>query len=114
MVLYLPIHSILFIGILLFLIGLCCGAYMLAYTIANELAPAESLSTCTGFTNTLAMLSAPLLQPSVGFLLDVFSSQKDVYTLSDYQNALLIIPIALILASILSQFLPEKRGDWQE
>lgn len=111
LVLYIPIHSVFLMGALLFLIGLCCGAYMLAYTIANELAPAESLSTCTGFTNTLAMLSAPLLQPLIGYLLDLFSTKKDVYTLDNYQNALLLIPVALVLASVLSQFLPEKGCD---
>jgi len=81
---------------------------MLAYTISNELAPKESLSTCTGFTNTLAMLSAPLLQPLVGYLMDLFNHENKVYTLNDYQSALLIIPLALVLASILSQFLPDK------
>lgn len=106
--LYLPTRNMLLIGGLLFAIGLCCGAYMLAYSIANELAPAESLSTCTGFTNTLAMLSAPLLQPLVGYLLDYFSNNPGVYKISDYQSALLVIPIALVLASILAQFLPEK------
>jgi MFS family permease len=107
-VLYLPIHSTLFAGGLLFLIGLCCGAYMLAFTIANELAPPESLSACTGFTNTLGMLSAPLLQPLVGYLLDYFSGHTGHYHLADYQAALLIIPVVLIVASILSQYLPEK------
>ncbi len=106
--LYLPTHNMILIGFLLFTIGLCCGAYMLAYSISNELAPPESLSTCTGFTNTLAMLSAPLLQPLVGYLLDLFSNTPGVYTLEDYQSALLIIPIALVSASILAQFLPEK------
>lgn len=106
--LYLPMHNMVLIGFLMFAIGLCCGAYMLAYSISNELAPKESLSTCTGFTNTLAMLSAPLLQPLVGFLLDTFSNTHGVYTLADYQAALLIIPLALVLASILAQFLPEK------
>lgn len=70
-VIYAPISNTFIFALLLFFIGLCCGAYMLAYTIANELSPPESLSTCTGFTNTLAMLSAPLLQPLVGYLLDV-------------------------------------------
>ena len=110
-VLYLPIQNNLLMGSLLFLIGLCCGAYMLAYTIANELAPQEALSACTGFTNTLAMLSAPLMQPFVGYLLDVFNVDGGSYTLGNYQEALLIIPIALILASVLSQFLPEKGGE---
>lgn len=107
--LFLPMQNILLVGLLLFLIGLCCGAYMLAYSIANELAPAESLSTCTGFTNTLAMLSAPLLQPFVGYLLDKVSSTPGVYSLGDYQIALLIIPLALGLASVLAHFLPEKQ-----
>lgn len=106
--LYLPTHHIALMGLLMFSIGLCCGAYMLAYSIANELAPAESLSTCTGFTNTLAMLSAPLLQPLIGYLLDKASSTPGTYTLGDYQIALLIIPAALILASGLAHFLPEK------
>jgi len=106
--LYLPIQSVVVMGFLMFGIGLCCGAYMLAYSIANELAPAKSLSTCTGFTNTLAMLSAPLLQPFIGFLLDFFSEKPGVYSLGDYQQALLIIPIALIIAAFLARYLPEK------
>lgn len=106
--LFLPTHSMTLMGFLMFAIGLCCGAYMLAFSIANELAPAESLSTCTGFTNTLAMLSAPLLQPLIGYLLDVSNTRPGIYTLEDYQFALLIIPLALILASVLAQFLPEK------
>lgn len=108
--LYLPTQNKIIIGILLFLTGLCCGAYMLAYSISNELAPPEALSTCTGFTNTLAMLSAPLLQPFIGYLLDVFSTTPGVYTLGNYQKALLIIPIALVIASMLSQILPNKRS----
>ncbi|MBN9229761.1 MAG: MFS transporter [Legionella sp.] len=107
-VLYLPISSFIVMGLLLFLSGLCCGAYMLAFTIANELAPPESLSACTGFTNTLAMLSAPLLQPVVGFILDQLSGHSGIYTLENYQTALLIIPFALMTASLFSQFLPEK------
>ncbi|CEG57350.1 MFS transporter [Legionella fallonii] len=109
--LYLPTHNQLLIGFLLFIIGLCCGAYMLAYSISNELAPAESLSTCTGFTNTLAMLSAPLLQPLVGYLLDYFSNTPGVYTLTDYQSALLLIPVLLVVASLLTQYLPEKNSE---
>lgn len=95
-------------GFVLFAMGLCCGAYMLAYSIANELAPAESLSTCTGFTNTLAMLSAPLLQPLVGYILDMSNAGPGQHTLGDYQFALLIIPLSLVLASLLAHFLPEK------
>ncbi len=109
MVLYLPIHDNKLLALLMFLIGLCCGAYMLAFSIANELAPANLLSTCSGFTNTLAMLTAPLLQPLVGYLLDSLHRGGEGYSLNNYQNALLVIPIALILASGLVFLLPEKK-----
>lgn len=107
LLLYLPTQNVIIIMVLMFLIGLCCGAYMLAYTIANELAPASSLSTCTGFTNMLAVISTPLLQPLVGYLLDAFT-QTDVYTIGDYQIALIVIPVSLFIACILVFFLPEK------
>lgn len=108
-VLYLPIQNHAFLAILMFMIGVCCGAYMLAFSIANELAPTESLSTCTGFTNTLAMLSAPLLQPLVGYFLDFSNGSRGNYSLANYQAALLIIPICLVLAAGLVFWLPEKK-----
>lgn len=105
---YLPMYHLVLAGTLMFLIGLCCGAYMLAYTIANELAPIGSLSTCAGFTNTLAVITAPLIQPLVGYLLDFFH-QTDVFTIGDYQKALLIVPLSLIIAASLVRFLPENK-----
>lgn len=107
LILYLPSQNSLLLGLIMFSIGLCCGAYMLAYTISNELAKPAQRSTCTGFTNTLAMLSAPVLQPVVGYILDRHES-TGVLTLIDYQYALLVIPLSLILASVLVFFLPEK------
>lgn len=107
-VLYVPTQNHLILGTLMFMIGLCCGSYMLAYTIANELAPRNALSTCTGFTNTLAVFTAVLLQPFTGYLLDTFN-QTGVYRLIDYQIALLPLPVSLGLAAFLVFFLPEKK-----
>ena len=106
-ILYLPTQNSVFISFLMFTIGLCCGAYILAYPIANELAPPKSLSACTGFINTLALVTTPLLQPFIGYLLDILSGNK-VYTLSDYQSALLVIPISLLIASVLVYCLPAQ------
>jgi len=106
--LYLPTTSIILITWLMFLTGICCGAYMLAYSISNELAPQHLQSTATGFTNTLAVLSTPLLQTLVGYLLDVFNHGSTTLLLSSYQSALLIIPGSLIFAGFLALFLPEK------
>lgn len=110
-VLFLPINSPVLLALMMFGIGLCCGAYMLAYSIANELSPPDSLSTCTGFTNTLAMLTAPLIQPLIGFVLDLISKNPGQnYSLNDYQYALLIVPMALLIAAGFAFLLPEKQS----
>lgn len=106
--LFLPLKSHLLMGFLMFMIGLSCGAYMLAYTISNEIAPENALSTCTGFTNTLAMLSAPLMQPLVGYLFDFFNQGSHGHDQQSIQKALMIIPISLVISSILVLKLPEK------
>lgn len=110
MILYLPIKSPVVLGFLMLSAGICCGAYLLSYTIANELAPVEARSTYIGFTNTLAMLTAPLLQPIIGLLLDRAEGNPDTL-LSYYQSTLLLIPFALLVASFLILFLPEKTKD---
>jgi len=104
--LYLPGQSIVTVTSLMFLSGLFCGGYLLAYTISNELATKESMSTATGLTNTLAVLSAPVLQPVIGYFLDLLNPSKH-YTLGDYQIALLTIPIGLIIAFFICFFLPQ-------
>ena len=108
MLMYWPTQSHFWVASLMFMVGLCCGAYILAYPIANVLSPADSLSTCTGFINTLALVTTPLLQPFVGYLLDLVSTSGTHYTLANYQCALLVIPVSLIIACVLACYLPEK------
>jgi MFS family permease len=107
-VIYAPISSQIITGLLMFAIGCCCGAYMLAFSISNELAPRNSLSTCTGFTNTLAMLTAPVFQTLIGYLLDI-SSKDHSYTVAGYQFALIPIPAAMFLAGVLVIFIKERK-----
>ena len=108
-ILYLPTEKHWVIGAFMFLMGACCGAYMLAYTIANELADKDSLSTSTGFTNTLAVITTPLLQPLIGWIMDL-SNKTGNYQIIDYQIALLTIPFSLVLASLLVAYLPETKS----
>jgi MFS family permease len=105
--LYIPTQNEALILGLTFFIGLFCGGYMLSYTISNELSPPHLQSTATGFTNTLAVLSALLLQPFVGYLLDILKRSGGTM-LSNYQTALLVIPVCLLLGSVFIIYLPEK------
>lgn len=105
MTLYIPSHSIWLVGGLMFLTGLCCGAYLLAYPISNELTSPHLMSTAAGFTNTLALVTTPLLQPLIGFVLAAVST-TNVYTLANYQASLTILPACLLLACLLVGLLP--------
>lgn len=106
--LYFPSKHFLSNAIILLSIGLSCGGYILAFAVSNELAPKHSQSTWTGFTNTLSMITAPLLQPLIGFILDHRAASEPL-SVADYQTALSLIPLGLIIASILVGFLPEKK-----
>ncbi|MFC3908739.1 MFS transporter [Legionella dresdenensis] len=109
--LFATISSIQMMALILFAMGICCGAYMLTYTVANELSPPDAVSTCTGFTNTLAMLTAPLMQPLIGLLLDYLKEPGQGYSVYDYQWALTTVPAALVVASLLALALPEKKQE---
>lgn len=106
--LYFPYSDPVFMGSLFFLTGISCGSYMLSYTISNEISPQGALSTSTGFTNTLAMLTAPVFQLITGLLLDLYGGPEHHYSLESYQIALAILPVNLLTAALLVYFLPEK------
>ncbi|MEE3003155.1 MAG: MFS transporter [Pseudomonadota bacterium] len=99
-------HTVL-AGILI-LIGFFTGPYILCYSIAHNIVPAGSKSTSIGFTNTLAVVTAPMMQPLVGYLLDVISGPKH-HTVLDFQLALGVIPLCLLVGSILACFLPTAK-----
>lgn len=99
MILYLPIHEIRTMTGLMFGFGLMSGAYILAFTFANELAPPNTLSTTTGLTNTLALLMTPILQPWIGHIIDILHVGRAV-ELRDYQHALTILPICIFVAML--------------
>jgi MFS family permease len=107
-VLYLPITSMALFALLMVSIGVCCSSYLLTFSIAEELAPAGMKSTYTGFTNALAVITAPLLQPLIGWLLDKSTHTIGIYHLIDYQKGLAIIPISIIIATFIAFVLPEK------
>lgn len=106
LVLYLPQLPVWAVGILMLLLGFAGSSYVLTFVIANEIAPAHMRSTSVGFVNMLSVGSAPLLQPLAGFLLVLASHHGIQYTVRDYQLALSILPVCLLIAAILARWLP--------
>lgn len=97
--------------IVLVVLGICCCAYMLCFSIANHLVDEAAHNTCAGFTNMLSVLLAPLFQPLIGAIVTWSAEQRGgalTYLTTDYQKGLLIMPIALGVAVVLAYFLPDS------
>ena len=92
-------------------LGFCCASYVLCFAISHNIVTAGAKSTSIGFTNTLAVITAPLMQPFVGLLLEYITDADTViqvqdYNLIDYQLALGVIVIGCFSAAVLACFLP--------
>lgn len=106
---------LLLLSISLFMTGFFCTTYVLCYSICHNIVAAGAKSTSIGFTNTLAVMTAPLTQPFVGELLEwITDTPVDDYTVLDYQLALGFIVVGLLVATILGLFLPSTRRKLSE
>lgn len=110
---YIPGLSLSTLYVLFFFVGIFCGAHPLCFALGKENSPLRFSGTAVAVTNTLIMLGGMIFQPVVGKLLDkhavniVMQDGVPLYNASDYNYALTVIPIGLILAIILSFFLKE-------
>jgi MFS family permease len=96
-------HTLLVV--LLVLAGFFTGTYILSYSISHNIVAAGAKSTSIGFTNTLAVATAPIMQPFVGYLLDWVAGGEQ-HTIADFQLALGLLPICLLVSAICALFLP--------
>jgi sugar phosphate permease len=121
-ILYFPGLTAGHINILMFFLGLLYSAQCIVFAVGRELSPNEAAGTAMAMTNMIVMLGAMFLQPLVGHLLDLSLSThlanlplqdigvdklQQLYTAKDYQFALSVIPIGIIIAAILTFFLKE-------
>jgi MFS family permease len=97
--LFVPNLSLISAFTLLFLIGLMCGAEALVFAIGRELGPHQLAGFSVAFINMAVMFSGAIAQPLLGYLLDVTN---------DYQITLFMLPILLLLAAFLAQFVMQE------
>ncbi|MDP1573579.1 MAG: MFS transporter [Coxiellaceae bacterium] len=102
--------SLVLVMCLLFLTGVCASSYVLTFAIANEIAGPLYRATSIGFTNMLCVAFAPLLQPLIGFLLThTHHTAVGVYSVSQFQWAVSIVPLFLVISGCLALLLPSKQ-----
>lgn len=112
-VIYIPGLSLPAIYILLFFLGVFSSAELLHFSYAIEITPQKMKGTAVAFTNGVVSLCESAAQPLIGWLLVFYWSgiMKDnvpLYSSSDYKHALMVLPLGLFIALVLSLTLKER------
>ncbi len=110
-IIYYPHLSAFTMGALMLLVGASCCGYILCFAIADEISHNKVKSTYTGFTNAICTITAPMLQPIIGYILDLGASQHGHYTHSDFQLGLSVVLVALLASAGIAWFMPETFVD---
>ena len=95
------------------MVGFGCGA-MLSYSLASFLFPSSMNATVNGFINMASMISGVVLQPLIGYVMDLCwnGAMEDgikVYQVSDFKMGFLAVFGALVLG-VLSAFMVKDRA----
>ena len=109
LLLYVPALSYFLAGLLLFLLGVSCSGQVLSFAVVKDNAQDTQRATAIAINNMAVVAAGALLQPLVGYLLTQHASLRSVihlrlYLGSDYQYALLVLPLTYLVALILSLF----------
>jgi len=108
---HLPI-SLLFI--LFFLTGFISSGQLLNFSYCIDINPPSAKGTAIAFTNFIVVIGAVVLQPFVGYLLDLnwtgqMMGNIHVYSSHDYTIAMSCFPASFLLAFILTLFLKKVK-----
>jgi sugar phosphate permease len=113
------------IDMLMFALGVLYSVQSISFAVGRELSPTEAGATAMATVNMICMLGAMFLQPLVGRLLDYHHSIRvhatdllhhthtshTIYSASDYQFAVAVIPVGILIAAILVYFVKETHAN---
>lgn len=111
-ILFVPGISLTLMYVLFFAAGFSYTAKSLSFTSICEIMPQSSSAVAVGFINTITMATGALFHPLMGKMLvyhwdGTIVDGVTVYSQSDYQFALAIIPVCLGLSMLVIRFIRE-------
>lgn len=112
-ILYIPQTAGLWLKPLLFLFGIFTSAEIIIFAMILDITSRRLTGTAIALTNMMVMLGGVLFQPLLGWFLDYLSGENikgslTAYSAADFRHAMLIIPVALLLANFLLLFYKVK------
>lgn len=110
--LYLPSISFPALLILLFLYGLSNSGFAVSYAIAGEINSRSVVGTSLGFANLASVVIGAMFQPIIGYFLDLqwngtWLNGAPFYSSASYRQAMIALPLCLIIALVAAIFLKE-------
>ncbi|MFG3148825.1 MFS transporter [Streptomyces sp. NPDC048243] len=101
LLIYLPKETNSVSVVTMFCVGLFAGAHMLGFTVAGESVPGALVGSSAAIVNGICFIIGGLLQAIPGKIL------PDAPSLSDYGQALLMMPILLVCGALAGFFIKE-------
>lgn len=103
------------VGVLLILFGVFSSAENIVFVIAKESTAPLLAGSAIAVTNMFVMLAGAILQPLVGYILDLTWDGTIIqgvhhYSNQSFQQALLILPVTFILSGLLSLLLKKSNA----
>jgi MFS family permease len=94
----------------LFVLGLGAGGQTVSFAVVKENNSPELVGTASGFNNLSVLIGGAIFQPLVGYLLQHNNGWHlvngvHVYTISNYQTALLVMPLCYLASLLIAIFL---------
>jgi MFS family permease len=108
LIVFLPSPTESTLMILMFLLGFSAGTHMLGFTIAGEVVPGALVGSASAIVNAVCFVFGGLMMSIPAALLPT------VATLDDFQRALIIMPVLLFGAFLLSLMIRESYGKESE
>ncbi|HJO94783.1 MAG TPA: MFS transporter [Victivallales bacterium] len=101
-IIYVYISSMLLLLILMFAAGFFCSVYVIPFSLSKKILPKNVCGTGMAFVNAICGgLGSLILQPIIGWVLNINSSTLPDPSNYSYHIALSIIPLCLIISLII-------------
>lgn len=113
MVLYLPHYSFTAALGLFFALGFITAAQVVGYPVTRECNAPVLVGSALGFVSVIIMGLPGILQPLVGFIMDV-SAHGQHFLRIDYTRGLSIMTVGFVISIICAWLLPETYGQSKE
>ncbi|QVL56651.1 MAG: MFS transporter [Simkaniaceae bacterium] len=103
LLLFLPTNQFIFLSFIFLMIGLASSGSSIAFATISEHVQASLRATSIGFNNSVVMIFATILPPTVGFIIEIGAeSSSHSYSVDNYENGLILMPVFYGISLILS------------